>query len=155
MPTIKLPATVKGRFESGTVTDLTAEQAASIIRDTVENAVREGARNALKQYNVHVAKKRGLLRTKLKKMIIDQIVFSGDTDTIEVVFDDSVMDDLPYAEFHIDGKPHHKGDISTYEHPHTPGTRPIQKIELMEQVKREAWSETRKELKAVGFEVIG
>ncbi|MCH8905454.1 MAG: hypothetical protein IH840_00065 [Candidatus Heimdallarchaeota archaeon] len=153
---VSIPVEVDGRFESGTVKDLTEAQITQLIRDTVESAIRRGASDAVNSYNTHVAKKRGLLRQKLETMITQQVVFEGHEDSIEIEFDDIFLEGLPYAEFHIDRRPGkgNEGDMF-YENPTTPGTRPIDSVELMEKVKTVSWDEIRASLKVIGFEVEG
>lgn len=132
---------------------LTPEQLKEFVKDIIQTAARRGTRIAVDRYNTHVARRTGALTRKLDNMINSQIVFPEGVDKIDVIFDHTEMQKLVYAEFHIDGKPHHPGDTSPYTSPTKPGTRPIQSEEVMREVKEESRKQISLDLKASGLEV--
>ena len=132
---------------------LTPDQLREFVKDIIQTAGRKGVSIAVDRYNTHVARQTGALVRKLDNMINSQIKFPPGVDKIDVIFDHAEMDKLVYSEFHIDGKPHHPGDVTPYTNPTKPGTRPIQSKEVMQEVKDEARRQIALELKASGLEV--
>lgn len=156
---IQLPAQgFQTKIVSGYL-ELTTEQLKIFVKDIIQTAGRRGVRIAVDRYNTHVAFRTGALTRKLENMINSQIIFPEGVNKITVNFDHQVMAEIKskkgfaYAAEHIDGKPHHPGDVSPYTKPTKKGTRPIQSDEVMREVKKEAMAQVIQDLKASGLEV--
>lgn len=133
---------------------VTPQQLRVLALGAVRRGTRAGINKAIDEYLPHVAKEHGALRETLKIMLLEQVVFKGNAAQISITFDEGRMISLlDYSEYHIDGKPWHPGDVSNYTNPKIPGTRPIQKKEIMGDIKTESNEQIRIELKALGLGV--
>lgn len=109
----------------------------AMIQAAVVNAVGNGAYQgmelAIDQISPEIAKKTGAFRETFREAALEHIDEQlGETfmrlDT--KVIADKMIARLEYAEHHVDGKPHHPGDLTPYDDPTTPGTRPLDTVEL-------------------------
>ena len=124
-----------------------------LLLDTVRKIIRVGVRRAIittvVSYNKHVAMEFGTLRTQLENMMANPVKFTGNR--IIITFDIAEMALLVYALSHIDGKPHHPGDVTPYTNPFTAGTRPIQPLEFMLELEAEIIKEIYRGLRSYGL----
>lgn len=120
------------------------------LKRAIENGLKSGIRKAGTEQSEILARKTGLLRQAFLSVLnnlitnlpyeIDRMTYKKKYILDIDEFADKLIASVKYARFHIDGRPHHSGDLF-YENPTIEGTRPLAlsffENNLFEQINKE------------------
>lgn len=123
----------------------------------VGNGAFQGMLQTITLIQPKIAQQTGNFRNTLALAAINHIQQQmGETQirlNIETIVQD-MMATLDYAEYHIDGKPHHPGDLTPYAQPSTPGTAPLDTKKFEETAAREIQKSVNSNLRASGLDFL-